>query len=124
MAKKIKRRKMAMGGNIPVELEGGEMFQIPGMGTGQEVLGPSHGQGGVDMELPEGTSVYSDRITVDGKTLADRKKSRDRKITKLDKLLDDNPSDQLVKNTAKRKRISIDAEDEFDKSIMAPPSNQ
>ena len=118
MAKKIKRRKMAMGGNIPVELEGGEMFQIPGMGTGQEVLGPSHGQGGVDMELPEGTSVYSDRITVDGKTLADRKKSRDRKITKLDKLLDDNPSDQLVKNTAKRKRISIDAEDEFDKSIM------
>ena len=118
MVKKIKRRKMAMGGNIPVELEGGEMFQIPGMGTGQEVLGPSHGQGGVDMELPEGTSVYSDRITVDGKTLADRKKSRDRKITKLDKLLDDNPSDQLVKNTAKRKRISIDAEDEFDKSIM------
>jgi len=118
MAKKIKRRKMAMGGNIPVELEGGEMFQVPGMGTGQEVLGPSHSQGGVDMELPEGTSVYSDRITVDGKTLADRKKSRDRKISRLDKLLDANPSDQLVKNTAKRKRLSIDTEDEFDKSIM------
>ena len=118
MAKQIRRRKMAMGGNIPVELEGGEMFQVPGMGTGQEVLGPSHGQGGVDMELPEGTSVYSDRITVDGKTLADRKKSRDRKINKLDKLLDANPSDQLVKNTAKRKRLSIDTEDDFDKSIM------
>ena len=118
MAKQIRRRKMAMGGNIPVELEGGEMFQVPGMGTGQEVLGPSHAQGGIDMNLPEGTSVYSDRITVDGKTLADRKKSRDKKINKLDKLLDANPSDQLVKNTAKRKRLSIDSEDEFDKSIM------
>ena len=118
MAKQIRRRKMAMGGNIPVELEGGEMFQVPGMGTGQEVLGPSHAQGGVDMNLPEGTSVYSDRITVDGKTLADRKKSRDKKISRLDKLLDANPSDQLVKNTAKRKRLSIDTEDDFDKSIM------
>jgi hypothetical protein len=45
----------------PVELEGEEVFQTP-QGDMGEVNGPSHAQGGVDMNLPPKTFVWSARL--------------------------------------------------------------
>ncbi len=91
---------MAMGGqvpnpNVPVEVEGGEHFEMPSGHTG-EFEGPSHEQGGIPTELPEGTKVYSDRIEVNGKSMADRKAQRERGIKKLEKLLGKSPSDKFL----------------------------
>lgn len=49
-----------------VELEGGEMVQYPS-GQVQEVVGQSHAQGGVPMNLEEGTRVISDNLKLGGK---------------------------------------------------------
>ncbi|MBE3085427.1 MAG: hypothetical protein IMZ64_04345 [Bacteroidetes bacterium] len=54
---------MGEGNQTPVELEKQETFQTPDGQVGQ-VDGPSHAQGGVDMSLPAGTFVWSDKLKV------------------------------------------------------------
>lgn len=44
-----------------VEVEGGEFIQLPDLST-QHVEGPSHAQGGVHTNLPEGARVFSDYL--------------------------------------------------------------
>lgn len=44
-----------------VEVEGGEFIQLPDLST-QHVQGPSHAEGGVHTNLPEGSRVFSDYI--------------------------------------------------------------
>lgn len=112
--------KMAFGGQVPgvpVEVEGGEVAQTPN-GDMMEFKGPNHEQGGVQTNLPEDTEVYSKRIKLDGKTLAQRKKSREKQRSKLAKMLDKNPTDTVLKNTVKRSEDSLAVEEAKDKRVQ------
>ena len=82
---------------VPINAEGGEVVETPG-GQPQELQGASHSQGGINMIVPNGTEIYSDRLVgADGKTMADRKKSRENQINKIQKLLQKNPNDEALK---------------------------
>src|SRR5690606_17948488 len=96
-------KKAAYGGTVGsnVEVEGKEVGQLPN-GSLIDFEGPSHEQGGIDVSLPLGTDIYSKRIKIDNKTLAERKKIRERKINRARKALEKNPHDVLAKNTIQR----------------------
>lgn len=88
-------------GSTNIEAEGEEVFETPD-GMVAEIMGPSHENGGVDMNLPEGTDIYSKRVKgPDGKTMAERKKKREKTINSLEKLMDNNPTDKFLKKTLK-----------------------
>lgn len=101
-------------GNSQINAEGKEVIETPD-GMVAEIMGPSHEQGGVDMNVPSGTDIYSKRVKgPDGKTMADRKKKRERTILKLEKLLKDSPNDKLLKKTLnkiKQNNEYIDSQD-------------
>lgn len=104
---------MAMGGkvkNTSVEVEGGEMIQTP-YGEVGEVQGASHERGGVDMNLPEGTQVFSDRIKIKGKTMAERKALR---MKKLLSIIDNDSTSGIFKNSVKRTTEALLLEEETD----------
>lgn len=65
------------------ELELNEQMQLPD-GTVMGVDGPPHSEGGVEVNVPEGTKVFSDRLKLNGKTFAKHAKSLNTKIAKLD----------------------------------------
>lgn len=113
--------KFAMGGNVPgtpVEVEGQEVAQLPN-GQMLEFQGPSHEQGGVPMNLPAGTDVYSKRIKdTDGKTMAKRKKQRVKNLDKLEKKSKGNSTDVLLKNSLKRTKQVNNTLDVLDQMIQ------
>ena len=80
--------------NPNAELEKEEQFRTPQGITGG-VDGPEHSEGGIEVNLPEGTQVFSDRLKLDGKTYAKRAKSLNNKIAKLEK----KPETQATKNS-------------------------
>ena len=85
----------------PVEAEGGEVLETPdGMAT--ELQGPKHEQGGIDTVVPKGSDIYSDRLKIDGETIAERKKKRLKEIEKIQKKLSKNPDDEILKSTLRR----------------------
>lgn len=106
------------------EVEGEEAFEAPNGQVG-EFKGPSHEQGGMDMDivpanqpitegsLPEKTKIYSDRIIKDGKKLSDKKLDRDKKLTKLEKMLEGS-TDIALKNAVQRKISSLNRQDQED----------
>jgi hypothetical protein len=97
-----------------IEAEGGEVVETPG-GEPAELKGPKHTSGGIDMEVPEGTKIYSDQLKgADGKTMADRKKAREKKMTKLDELLATNKGDKAISNSHERIKMGMDAEEAHD----------
>lgn len=101
-----------------VELEGGEVIETPD-GAMAELTGPSHESGGIDMLLPEGTEVFSKRLKgPDGKTFAERKKSRERKLNKLNRLLEKDPMDSLLKKTLEDTQIGFEAQEQEDLAKM------
>jgi len=111
---------LAMGGqvpNVPVEIEGNEVGQMPN-GKVFEAKGPSHEEGGIDIELPEGTEMYSKRIKVDGVSMANRKKKRKKKEVTLEELLSKNKTDALLNNTFKRTKANNKKVDEADRKIQ------
>lgn len=93
--------KMAAGGNVPVEVEGGEMYETPEGDVGQ-FQGPSHEEGGIPTELPQGTSIYSVRNGVGNDTMADRKKSRERRYNSALAAVQRNPTDPIARKTLSR----------------------
>ena len=104
--------------NKNINAEGGEVIETPG-GQPQELQGPSHSQGGIDMIVPHGTEIYSDRlIGADGKTMADRKKSRENQINKIQKLLQKNPNDEALKKALEKTKQNNDFLDKQDLSQM------
>ena len=109
-----KQRDYGTGGKVPVEIEGQEVVETP---AGQlfQAQGPSHENGGIDLSLPEGTDIFSKRISIDGKSMADRKLARERTNKKLEKRSKYNP---IEKNTFKRVKAKNDMEEMFDMSIM------
>lgn len=109
-----------------VEVEGGEMFETP-QGQVGEFKGPSHEQGGIPLELgqdvEEGTKVYSDRLKIGKKTLAERKATRERQIANLEKIASNNLADAAVKNAAKRKMMAIQKEEANDLAFQEQVNN-
>jgi hypothetical protein len=100
-----------------VEVEGEEVAEDP-KGNLMEFKGPKHERGGIDVMLPDGTDIYSDRIKVDDVTMAERKKIREKKEAKLRKLLSKNPYDTLDRNTLKRTQKVNEIQEETDKKTQ------
>lgn len=112
--------QFAKGGTVnnpKVEVEGQEVAELPNGQVG-EFQGPSHEDGGIKMNLPEGTDIYSKRIKVEGKTMAERKLSRERKIESLMKLIEKNPLDKTLKQTLKKVQENNTFLDEKDMLIQ------
>jgi hypothetical protein len=109
-----------------VEVEGGEMFETP-QGEVGEFQGPSHEQGGIPLEVGEdveqGTKVYSDRLKLGGKTLAERKEAREKQIVNLEKTASNNLVDEATKNTVKRKIQAIEKEEAMDLQFQEQVNN-
>lgn len=104
-------------GEVPIEAEGGEMMETPDGSVG-EIKGPSHEEGGVDLDVPGGTKIYSDRIAIDGRTMSDRKKARTKMVEKLEKLLGKRPTDKVLRNTLKRTQEVLNAQEEKDMLVQ------
>ena len=114
--------KMAYGGQlVPAEVEGNEMGELPN-GMLLDFKGPTHEQGGVDVDLPEGTKIYSDRVAIDGKTMAQRKKYRENKVKNLEKKV--NKGDMISKATLERYMLTVDQEEELDMKIQELLNNK
>lgn len=100
-----------------IEIEGGEVTQTPD-GTVMKHSGPSHENGGIPMNAPNGTKVYSDRLSIDGKTMQERKINREKKLAKLQKLVVDGIPNSLTKNTIKRTAETTSSEEQQDMAIQ------
>lgn len=110
----------AMGGQIPgvpVEVEGQEVAQMPN-GQLSEFKGPSHEQGGIPIALPEGTEIYSKRIKIDGVSMANRKKKREKQSMTLESLLEKNKTDILLQNALKRTKQNNEYIENADNQIQ------
>ena len=71
------------------------------------------------MQVPSGTEIYSDRLVgADGKTMAERKKLREKQISKIEKLLQKNPNDSALKKTLEKTKQNNDFLDKQDLSQM------
>lgn len=108
-----------------IELEGGEMIETP-QGQVEELQGPSHENGGMPMkvnqDIPEGTKVYSDRLKVGNKTLAERKATRERQIANIEKSVSKG-ADLAMKNAAQRKMKAIEMEEQSDLQFQEQVNN-
>ena len=101
--------------NIPVEVEGNEVGELPN-GQMMQFNGPSHEDGGIPVSLPEGTGIYSDRVSIDGKTMAKRKVQRERTKTNLEKKISE--GDYVAKSTLDRYMLTSSKEEQLDMSIQ------
>lgn len=99
--KKKTMRKFANGGTVPIEVEDNEVVETPD-GQMMQMSGPSHEEGGIDMSVPAGTKIFSDRLTVNGKTMQQRKLAREKLIAKATKALSKNPTDAVTRGTMQR----------------------
>jgi hypothetical protein len=100
-----------------VEVEGGEMYETP-QGQVGEFQGPTHEEGGIPLEVgqdvEEGTKVYSDRLKIGKKTLAERKATRERQKANLEKQATQPNIDQALKNALQRKMAALQQEEDMD----------
>ena len=105
-------------GNKQINVEGGEVVETPD-GLSQELVGPSHAEGGIDMTVPSGTEIYSDKLLgADGKTMAERKIAREKQIEKAKRLLHKYPGDEAIKKTVQKVEQNNDLLDKQDLSQM------
>lgn len=116
------KKRMALGGPIgpeglPVEVEGEEVGELPN-GELVDFEGPTHEQGGIPVSMPKGSEIFSDRIKIDGVSMADRKKKRKKREMTLEKLMEEDPTDALVKNTMERTFQVNEQEDQFDSEMQ------
>jgi hypothetical protein len=110
---------MAMGGDASgkIEAEGEEMIQTADGNVGK-IKGPKHEQGGVDLNVPAGTTIYSDRIYVKGKSLAERKEAREKRLKQLQNKIEKDGNDKLGRNTLERTKQSLAKEEVSDLEIQ------
>lgn len=109
-------QKMAYGGKgngRMVEVEGKEVIDRPDSGI-FEADGPSHKQGGIDTFLNNEDTVFSTQISDENGTMAEKKKKREKTMGRLEKLLKDNSTDTLLKNTEERTKEVADQEEKED----------
>ena len=88
--------------NANAELELQETFQMPNGQVGM-VDGPSHENGGIAVDLPEGTRIWSDKLKYGGKTFAKHTKPITSKITRLEKEIEEAP----INSEAKRNSVML-----------------
>lgn len=95
--------QFALGGSPSYmgEVEGGEVIEYPN-GSMVELSGASHEDGGMVLPLPHLAQVYSDRIKIDGVSIADRNKKREKRNASLSDILKLNPYDHIVKKSWER----------------------
>lgn len=110
--------RFASGGNVPIEAEGQEIVQEP-TGEMYELQGPSHEQGGIDMNVPEGSQIYSKRLQgADGKTMAERKAFREKRLAKLEALVKRNPNDKILRRTLEKTQNDFAKQEQEDMAYM------
>ena len=103
----MKPKKLAMGGMYQgqpnAEIEGGgngtagEVVNYPD-GTTDQAFGETHEKGGVEVNLPEATRIFSNRIKIGKRTIA--KIAQRYKTNKEEAILKDTTSSSLQKKTA------------------------
>lgn len=107
-----------VGGEVPIEAEHGEIVQEP-TGEMYELNGATHEQGGIPLEVPGGTEIFSDRlIGADGNTMAQRKKNRENRLAKIQKELNKFPDDASLKKTLRRVQKQNAFEEQLDMQLM------
>lgn len=110
--------RFASGGNVPIEAEGQEVVEEPN-GDMYELQGPSHEQGGIDMNVPEGSQIYSKRLQgADGKTMAERKAFREKRLAKLEALVKRNPNDKILRRTFEKTQKDFAKQEQEDMAYM------
>lgn len=111
--------KFAYGGKAKAnaEVEDDEVAETP-FGNLMKFNGATHEQGGIDANLPQGTKIFSDRISVDGQTMAERKLERERRIKKVSDFLQKNPTDMIKKNSFKRIKEFNDMQEASDMEVQ------
>lgn len=117
--------KFAFGGKVDgesIEVEGDEVIETPDGGV-FETDGPTHEQGGMDMDVPFGSEIFADRILRDGKTMAERKLERAKKEDKVNKRLDNTIGDTVLKNTLKRVKTINQMEEDEDLQLQETIKN-
>jgi len=125
-------RVMAGGGQVgavPVNVEHGEILDTGTAVT--KVQGKTHEKGGENRSVPEGTTVFSERISIDGKTMAQRKVDREKAVKRIAKVFEKNPGDYINQSTLKRTMQVADIQEQQDLQIqeaasaaMMPPQVQ
>lgn len=101
-------------GEEQINVEGGEVVDDPTMGA-MEMEGPSHDDLGIDMNVSPETDVFSVKVKdADGKSMADKKKKREKMKKALVKMLEEDHLDKARKNAYKRKLEQLEAEEEKD----------
>ena len=95
-------------GNPNAELELQETFRDPMTGETGMVDGPSHDNGGIEMNLAEGTQIWSDRLKHNGRTFASLTKPIINQIANLEKGTDSNPNSRFKQNTIKLLNSQLD----------------
>lgn len=105
-----------------VEVEGQEVIEEPNSAP-VEVKGPSHENGGVDVNVKPGTKIYSDRIKIGGKTMAERKKTRENLLLDLDKKSSTRAGDEATKNSVNRMKATIEREEQSDLQLQELADN-
>lgn len=112
----------AMGGEVPVEVEGGEVARTPNDEI-DFIQGANHEQGGVNETYPEGTEIFSKRVTdpVTGQTMANKEKMRIIKEAKAKRQflkINNKPTDIISKRSYQKTMSDIESERQNDLAIM------
>lgn len=87
------------GGNPNAEVEKKEVLQNPN-GQVDQVNGPTHDNGGIKVNIPSGTQIFSDRLKHPELKKTFAKLAGKYKTDKEEKTLEDNKADLLKKRTA------------------------
>ena len=119
--------KAAYGGKAQVgdRIEGGEVT-VDSTGKAKQHKGPKHGgeQDGIELKPEDifpnelGVEVYSDRINVDGKSLADRKMKRERAKNKVEKGSSKDKTSAISRNTYSRTKSNNERVEKYDKTLQ------
>jgi len=86
--------------NPNAEVEREEVVRMPNGATAQ-VDGPSHQNGGVPVNIPNGTQIFSDRLKMPGTKTTFAKLAEKYKVNKEEKVINDDKVSSLSKSTAK-----------------------
>lgn len=112
--------QMANGGKIgmsKVEVENKEVGEMPN-GQMLEFKGNTHENGGINVNLPGGTEIFSERIKVMGQSMSKRKKDREKRLLKIQTKLDENPTDAILKSTFEKVKADNEIADANDMQIQ------
>ena len=97
-----------------LEVEKNEVVDDPEKGV-YKMKGKTHKQGGEDINISQGTNVFSDKIKDEkGDSLAQRKEYREKRKKKLQKMIEDDKLDKAKRNTYEKEMQKLQAEEKRD----------